>query len=448
MNRRSFLLSALAAPLLRPQNAPFLRNDVGPLGRVLVHTPGPETIKGLGLGGEHGFLRGENVGEEAIEQHRGMVQLLKNAGAQVLQLDQALDEAIDAARSRGVFRTWLRDQASALAPFEKEITGAALLGRVDKFTYFSDPDGDFQPLTEPRYAVFTRDPAFMTPKGLVICNFLNEGRRFESVWMRFLFEHAPSLRKHPIVFDAVEEQVALEGGDAMVIDERTLFLGVGNRSSEAAARRLARKLDMDVLAVQMPSGGSAKRWTDNRTPLHNKFLHLDTICTFVDHKKVVTLPWFLEAKFEGKDPLTRMLQGLRKSPRVAEADADKMIAALRDLGRVRLYKAGSGERDASVDGRKLVDHLRATGHSIVFVGGEPDERDVFRHATEAVLHELEGQGANVVATAPGKVVAYGHNAGTLRALREAGVEVATFRATELVRRNGGPHCLTMPLERQ
>jgi hypothetical protein len=133
---------------------------------------------------------------------------------------------------------------------------------------------------------------------------------------------------------------------------------------------------------------------------------------------------------------------------VPEAEIDRMIAALRDLGKVRLYKAGSGERDPAVEGRKLVDHLRATGHSLIFVGGKPDQGEVFRHATEVVLKELEGQGANVVATAPGEVVAYGHNSATLSALREAGVAVATFRATELVRRNGGPHCLTLPLERQ
>ena len=85
---------------------------------------------------------------------------------------------------------------------------------------------------------------------------------------------------------------------------------------------------MDVLAVQMPSGGNAKRWSDpaTRTPVDNLMLHLDTIATFVDRKKVLTLPWFLEAKYEGKDPLTKMLQGLAKMPRVSDGDVQKMCS--------------------------------------------------------------------------------------------------------------------------
>ena len=47
--------------------------------------------------------------------------------------------------------------------------------------------------------------------------------------------------------------------------------------------------------------------------------------------------------------------------------------------------------------------------------------------SEVVIRELHGQGANVVATGPGKVVAYAGNPLTLAALKKAGVEVTTFR---------------------
>lgn len=342
-----------------------------------------------------------------------------------------------------------------MAPFEREVNGEVLLGASEKFAYHLNPDGDFLPLNEPvRSIYFTRDAGAMTPRGVVICNFLNEGRAIESALYRFAFDYAPRFAKFPVVLDATEERLTLEGGDLMVADDKTLFVGVGNRTNPGIARRLAQTLGMDVLAVQMPSGGNAKVWSDpaTRTPVHNLMLHLDTVCTFVDRKKVLTLPWFLEAKYQGKDPLTRMLRGLAKSPRVAEGDVDKMCSALRDFGQLRLYRAGSGDPDLSVNGLKLVDYLRARGYEIIFAGGERPADDTSFERTaqftsEVVVRELRGQAANVIATAPGKVIAYEGNPATISALKRAGIEVTTFRGTELGRNNGGPHCMTMPLLR-
>lgn len=64
-----------------------------------------------------------------------------------------------------------------------------------------------------------------------------------------------------------------------------------------------------------------------------------------------------------------------------------------------------------------------------------------------MLRELRGQAANVVAVAPGNVIAYAGNAAAFDALKRAGAEVTLFNGTELRHNNGGPHCMTMPLER-
>ncbi|MBA4157911.1 MAG: hypothetical protein H0X65_10605 [Gemmatimonadetes bacterium] len=79
-------------------------------------------------------------------------------------------------------------------------------------------------------------------------------RNFETALIRLVFEWSPQLSDYPVAIDAREERLFLQGGDVIVADGSTLFIGVGNLTEEVAARRLARALEMDVIAVQLPTG--------------------------------------------------------------------------------------------------------------------------------------------------------------------------------------------------
>jgi arginine deiminase len=190
----------------------------------------------------------------------------------------------------------------------------------------------------------------------------------------------------------------IEGGDILVLGGGAVLAGMSERTQPQA---------VEMLADRLFTAGAADRLVAIDMPKSRAFMHLDTVLTMADYGVFV--------KYAGLGMLPSYTIEPGSAPRELKVtdhppeDMHNAIAGALGLGSIRV--------------------LTAT-------------QDV--HSAQ---REQWDDGCNVLAVAPGVVVAYDRNVTTNAFLRENGVEVITVRGSELGRGRGGPRCMTCPIER-
>lgn len=401
-------------------------SEVGVLKQVVVHRPGLELER---LTPENCFdLLFDDVmwSETAKEEHDAFVSKLEMKGVKVHRFADLLGEALDIPEAR----QWLYDRIATpekvgyqlMKPlhermFAPELSGRELaefmIGGIIKsdlsvpahtnlwWDYLDDEDFVLTPL--PNH-LFQRDNTAFAYNGLSVHPMAKEARRREVYNSRAVWNFHPMFAGKLKFWygndDADHQPATVEGGDVLVVGNKTVMIGMGERSSPQGIGMLVHGYFTDpenlvekVIVVELPKS--------------HAFMHLDTAMTMIDKDKFCVYPYFPE-----------------------------------QLRTYTLTKASDGGDYTIKENKELFGALAdALGLKKVHALKTPiDERGAQR--------EQWNDGTNFLAIAPGVIYGYERNTTTNTFLRQNGIEIVDVTGEELGRGRGGPRCMSCPIERE
>lgn len=391
-------------------------SEIGTLKKVLVHTPGQEID----------YLTPQRLDEllfsaildpiRAREEHQKFIEILKSEGVEVVQLSELTAEAYNAASAEAkeaFINKWLDESIPALSDANRKVVYNYLKG-MEKDTVKMirkmmagilarevNVESSAELIVDPMPNLyFTRDPFASVGNGITLHHMFRPTRRRETIFADLIFSQHPDYKTTPKYYDR-SMNYSIEGGDVFIYNEKTLVVGVSERTEKDAIQTLAESIKNNsevkfetIYAINVPK--------------MSNLMHLDTWLTMLDYDKFLYSPnmmgvlkiWKIDLKaskiewHEINEPLTNFL--------------------------------------SSVIGKEA---------TLVPVAGEG--------ATQIDIDvETNFDATNYLVIKPGVVVGYDRNRKTNEALTKAGIKVHSWNGDQLSLGMGSARCMSMPLYRE
>ncbi|HEY5539956.1 MAG TPA: arginine deiminase family protein, partial [Coriobacteriia bacterium] len=301
-------------------STPGVHSEVGRLRKVLMHRPGV-CMQRLTPDNRAEFLFDDVVWvERAQREHDALTDVLRDRGVEVLYLQELLKETLrlsPESRQRSVERvvssyTVGLSLVDELRGYLLEMDAADLAGvllgglivsdlagvdmdslrRHSLGAVLSGPDSFVLPPLP--NTVFTRDSSAWLYNGVVLPPLFWNARRLEVANVSDIYRHhpmfadadfefwyPPSGDSESFSFEDFGQGASLEGGDIMPIGNRTVLVGMGERSTGRMVEHLTRSLF---------AGGAADRIIACRMEQSRSCMHLDTVLGFLDRDAITLYP--------------------------------------------------------------------------------------------------------------------------------------------------------------
>lgn len=398
-----------------------VHSEIGHLKKIMLHRPGkelenlmPEYLDRL-LFDDIPYLK------VAQEEHDAFAAVLKKHGAEVVYLEDLVEESLvdDDIRQQFIYDVLKEAQLTTTRETDimteyfsslptKEMILKMMAGvrksDVEQFEGHTLSDfirhvrSDYPFAMDPMPNLyFTRDPFASVGNGVTIHRMYSETRRRETVFASYIFSYHPLYKNTTIWYNRTEDS-SLEGGDILILNPQTVAIGISQRTHESAIEKFAQRLLSDesdfekILAFNIPK---------ERT-----FMHLDTVFTMVDHNKFTVHPNILK-------------------------DLDVFVIERKEE-KIRIRMEAGSLADI------LKKHLELDDVTLIACGS---------NSVIDAAREQWNDGSNTLAIAPGEVIVYARNYVTNEILKEAGIQIHEIPGSELSRGRGGPRCMSMPLIR-